>query len=75
MTKYRIVEAKIPKIEPVYEVEIKYLYRYDVEYQESLLFGLIKRWNKCGSFDKLEQAKAKIKFLKEKETWKVINVD
>lgn len=75
MTKYRIVEAKIPKIDPIYEIEIKYLYRYDVEYQESLLFGLIKRWNKCGSFNKLEQAKAQIEFLKEKETWKVIYVE
>lgn len=75
MAKYRIVEAKIPKIDPLYEVKIEYLYRYDVEYQESLLFGLIKRWNKCGSFDKLEQAKAKIKFLNTKETWTVIDVD
>lgn len=75
MTKYRIVEAKIPKLMDD-DVTIKYLYSYDIEYQESLLFGLIKRWTKCARhLNKLEHAQAKIKFWKEQETWKVIDVD
>lgn len=75
MTKYRIVEAKIPELLND-GVTIKYKYRYDIEYQESLLFGLIKRWTKCAyGFATLELAKARIKFWKEEETWKVIDVD
>lgn len=74
MTKYRIVEAKIPKLFPD-ATNVEYLYRYDVEYLETLFFGLIKRWNKCGSYYKLEQAKAQIEFLNTKETWTVIDVD
>ena len=74
MTKYRIVEAKIPKLFPD-AMNVEYLYRYDVEYLETLFFGLIKRWNKCSSYYKLEQAKARIEFLKAEETWKVIDVD
>ena len=74
MEKYRIVEAKIPELLDD-DITIKYLYRYDVEYLETLFFGLIKRWNKCGSYYKLEQAKAKIEFYKKKETWKVIDVE
>ena len=66
MTKYRIVEAKIPKLFPD---------ATNVEYLETLFFGLIKRWNKCGSYYKLEQAKAQIEFLNTKETWTVIDVD
>lgn len=75
MTKYRIVEAKIPELLND-GVTIKYRHSYDIEYQESLLFGLIKRWNKCGiGFTTLELAKARIKFWKTRETWKVIDVD
>jgi hypothetical protein len=74
MTKYRIVEAKIPKLFDE-EVTIKYLYRYDVERLDVSFFGLIKRWQKCGSHYKLEHAKAQIEFLNTKETWTVIDVD
>ena len=74
MTKYRIVEAKIPKLY-YEEVTIKYLYRYDVERLDVSFFGLIKQWQKCGSHYKLEHAKAQIEFLNTKETWTVINVD
>lgn len=74
MTKYRIVEAKIPVLLKD-GITIKYTYRYDIEWQESLLFGLIKRWNKGSSYDTLEQAKAKIKFWRKNKTWKVIDVD
>lgn len=75
MEKYRIVEAKIPELLSD-GVTIKYVHRYDIEYQGSLLFGLIKRWTKCGpSFGKLEHAEGRIKFWKERESWKVIDVD
>jgi hypothetical protein len=74
MTKYRIVEAKIPKLMND-DITIKYLYRYDVERQVSIFLGLGKRWVKVLSYYNLEQAKAKIKFLKEEETWTVIDVD
>lgn len=73
MTKYRIVEAKIPI--QLRNNEMKYEYRYDIEYLDSLLFGLIKRWEKNGSFDTLEKAKKEIEFRKRKETWKIIDVD
>lgn len=80
MGKYRIVEVKTPyqyseKGFFNFIPEIRYEYRYDIEYNESLFFGLINRWNKCGSFNSLKQAKAQIEFLKEKETWKVIYVE
>ena len=75
MTKYRIVESKIPELLND-GVTIKYTYRYDIEYQKSLLFGLIKRWTICAyGFATLELAKARIEFWKEKEIWKVIDVD
>jgi hypothetical protein len=74
MKKYRLVEAKIPKLFPD-EINIDYLYRYDVEYLETEFFGLIKRWKKDNSYYRLEQAKARIKFLKAEETWKVIDVE
>ena len=74
MTKYRIVEAKIPKLFDE-EVTIKYLYRYDVERLDVSFFGLIKQWQKCGSHYKLKYAKAQIEFLNTKETWTVIDVD
>lgn len=74
MTKYRIVEAKIPKLMED-DVTIKYLYRYDIERQVSIFLGLGKSWVKAGSHYKLEHAKAEIKFLKEEETWTVIDVD
>ena len=74
MTKYRIVEAKIPKL---YHgaTGVVYLYRYDVERLDVSFFGLIKQWEKCSSHDKLVEAKAQIKFFKEEETWTVIDVD
>ena len=80
MEKYRIVEAKIPRLShPDGAVDfvpnIEYEYRYDIEYEDSLLFGLIKRWEKCGSFNTLKRAQQQIKFWKERETWKVIDVD
>ena len=74
MTKYRIVEAKIPKLMND-DVTIKYLYRYDIERQISIFLGLGKSWVKVRSHYNLEQAKAEIKFLKEEETWTVIDVD
>ena len=74
MTKYRIVEAKIPKLMDD-DVTIKYLYRYDIERQVSIFLGLGKSWVKAGSHYNLEHAKAEIKFLKEEETWTVIDVD
>jgi hypothetical protein len=74
MAKYRIVEAKIPRLFDE-EVTISYLYRYDVERLDVSFFGLIKQWQKCGSHYKLEHAKAKIEFLNTKETWTVIDVD
>jgi hypothetical protein len=74
MTKYRIVEAKIPRLYDE-EVTIEYLYRYDVERLDVSFFGLIKQWQKCGSHYKLKYAKAQIEFLNTKETWTVIDVD
>jgi hypothetical protein len=74
MTKYRIVEAKIPKLMDD-DVTIKYLYRYDIERQVSFFLGIGKSWVKAGSHDKLKLAEAQIKFWKEKETWRVIDVD
>lgn len=76
MVKYRIVEAKIPYQTLGDETNIKYEYRYHIEYLEVLLFGLIKRWEKCGtSFNSIEKAKGKIRYYNEIETWKVIDVD
>ena len=74
MKKYRIVEAKMPYISHG-ETKIRYEYRYDIEYHESLFFGLIKQWNKCGSFNSLKEAMAEIELWKQEETWKVIDVN
>ena len=57
------------------DITITYLYRYTVERQVSIFFGLGKRWGKVLSYYNLEQAKAKIKILKEGEILKVIDVD
>jgi hypothetical protein len=74
MTKYRIVEAKIPKLMDD-DVTIKYLYRYDIERQVSIFLGIGKSWVKAGSHYKLEHAKAQIEFWNTEETWTVIDVD
>lgn len=73
MTKYRIVEAKIPKQMENYDIQ--YEYRYDIERQVSIFLGLGKSWVKAGSFDTLKKAKKEIEFWKEEETWTVIDVD
>lgn len=76
MRKYRIIEAKIPYQTLGDETNIKYEYRYHIEYLEVLLFGLIKRWEKCGTpFNSLAKAKGRIKFYNEQETWKVIKIE
>lgn len=73
MGKYRIVEAKIPFIG--LDDNLMYDYRYDVEEYYSWCFGLIKGWEKVSSHLKLDHAKNKIQLLKEKETWKVIDIE
>lgn len=76
MRKYRIVEVKIPELQSSdgtadFMPQIEYRCEYHVERLDFDFFPL-KKWTKIWQSYYLERAELQVKFLQEKETYKVI---